>query len=171
MVGGEEQAVEAVGVARGAGEEECECGRGWAGGGGAGRERRAVGRVRRRGRRRGGRGEEVEQEEEQEGDEEEAGERAGVLGEDGGGARGRRGGMHGDGGGAERKDRGAVERGKLCEFGGGRGLPRVWCTRSDRVGSISCVLLLEFMNPLLYLFSGVTIIYSLNIHVQSWHQR
>lgn len=93
VVGGEEQAEEAFGVARGASEEECERGRGRAGGGGVGWERGEAGRVRRSGGSGGGGGgEEVEQEEEQEGGEEEAGERAGVLGEDGGGRRGR---MHG----------------------------------------------------------------------------
>lgn len=95
VVGGEEQAEEAFGVPRGASEEECERGRGRAGGGGVGVgwERGAAERVRRSGGSGGGGGgEEVEQEEEQEGGEEEAGERAGVLGEDGGGRRGR---MHG----------------------------------------------------------------------------
>lgn len=103
VVGGEEQPEEAVGVARRAGEEECERRRRRPGGGRVDGERDVVRRRRwrrrRRRRRRGG--EEVEEKEQQETGEEEAGERAGVLGEDGerqGGGRGRpggHGGLHG----------------------------------------------------------------------------
>lgn len=102
VVRGEEQPLEAVGVARGSREEERERRRGRAGGGdgrGGGRERREAGRRRRRrrGGGGGGGGGEVQEQKQEEGSEEEAGERAGVLGEDAerqGGGRGRRGGLH-----------------------------------------------------------------------------
>ena len=146
VVGGEQQPQEAVGVARGSREEERERGRGRAGGGdgrGGDRERREAGRRRRRRRQgSGGGGEEVQEQEQEEGSEEEAGERAGVLGEDAGrqgGGRGRRGGLHGWGRGeisgvalsAPRGEggRGSRSAGKGGDADGGGGkskVRRVW---------------------------------------------